>query len=186
MVKVEIWSNDTVLERGDAESRCRVDEGFVFSCDFRYPKRQTRPRDLSETISASYGLERQSLRVFVAETEFYFTRNWSEAQWFLEDVNWRSNPRSWDQASLPPPPATDARFGFAFLLPADLDDDVVSLGGAEPGFVYDAARHRLRMDFAPVEGTYEIYPLSDGAAIFVDPAGELLAMSFEAIVPALD
>ena len=88
MAKIETWRQE---ER--AESRCRLDEGFVFSCEFSYPRRQVRPRNLSETISAAYGLERRSLRVLTAETEFYFTRFQGEPHWLLEDVTWRSNPR---------------------------------------------------------------------------------------------
>ena len=180
MAKIETWR-----QVEGAESRCRLDEGFVFSCEFSYPRRQAWPRNLSETISAAYGLERRSLRVLTAETEFYFTRFHAEPHWLLEDVTWRSNPRSWTRAALAPPPATGPRFGFAFRLPADLptelptelDDDVLSLGGVEPGFVVDAAERRLRMDFAPLRAPYRVCDRQ--ACVVQEPIAEEVVNQFK-------
>jgi len=175
---------ETGQEDRGAESCCSIDEGFVCSCDFTYPWRQARPRNLSETISAAYRLDWRSLRVLYAETEFTFTRYQNEPRRLLEDITWRSDPRTWTRTSLPPLPATAARFGFAFCLPADRDDNVVSLDGEEPRSFYDPASRRLRLDFAPLGRPYEIYPLSAGAAIFVGAEGEgadgkLLALAFD-------
>ncbi len=157
----------------------RVLESMNFGCCLRYPERKTQPQDLSDAIAQSFGLERRTYCVVVAEVEFMFSRYHGEDSYRLDEISLFTNPELWAKHELTAPEKGERDIFFEFEV-SEEKVNTISLQ-AELEIACDPEKCRVVFDFAPGEPEASWARIADGVLVSQTQAGGLNSILFEGV-----